>query len=276
MRASVSGTASKLSDDSSQATTVRQTPSIATESPSRTEGAVCGASIVSRPPSKDVTVPTSCTSPVNTAEPYPGYCWLRPQRGREGVRMRRSLLAAFAALAATTVLGSIGLAGTSADPAGTMILNGQKAFPIVLAKGPDPGHEVACGRRRVRRGRRRGRDVPQGRPADGSLDGRPTSRTPGSRTRRPPRRGVDLGQPEHRLPGDSGLGRRRAARARGRLADPGRERRGGVGVWKGARRAALGRHPRPAHCSSPTAARPAAVARAGAQASRCSTPTTTG
>ena len=59
--------------------------------------------------------------------------------------MRRSLLAAFAALAATTVLGSIGLAGTSADPAGTMILNGQKAFPIVLAKGPDPGTKSPAG-----------------------------------------------------------------------------------------------------------------------------------
>src|SRR3954453_20347554 len=52
--------------------------------------------------------------------------------------MRRSLLAAFAALAAAAVIGSIGLAGTGADPAGTMIQNGQKVFPIVLAKGPDP------------------------------------------------------------------------------------------------------------------------------------------
>ena len=69
MRASVSGTASKASCVSPAATTVRQTPSIATESPIAAPRAVSGASIASRtpsaPPSSETTVPTSRISPVN-------------------------------------------------------------------------------------------------------------------------------------------------------------------------------------------------------------------
>src|SRR4029077_19936340 len=77
----------------------------------------------------------------------PGYCARAPAhpRANEVLRMRRPFFAAFAALAAATVIGGIGLAGTGADPSGTVIQNGRKVFPIVLAKGPDPGTKTPTG-----------------------------------------------------------------------------------------------------------------------------------
>src|SRR3954470_17395034 len=59
--------------------------------------------------------------------------------------MGRSLLAAFVVLAAAATVGSIGAAGTASDQSGTMVLNGQKVFPIVLAKGPDAGSTTPLG-----------------------------------------------------------------------------------------------------------------------------------
>jgi hypothetical protein len=54
--------------------------------------------------------------------------------------MRRSLVAAAAALVAAAVAVGVGSGGTTtSDSSGTMVLNGQKVFPIVLAKGPDAG-----------------------------------------------------------------------------------------------------------------------------------------
>ena len=53
--------------------------------------------------------------------------------------MRRSLLVALIALGIAAVIGGVGAAETSSDPSGTMLLNGSKVFPIVLAKGPDAG-----------------------------------------------------------------------------------------------------------------------------------------
>ena len=60
--ASVSGTTSKESRPPPFATTVRQTPAIATESPT---SATVPHSTTSRPSSNDATSPTSRTSPVN-------------------------------------------------------------------------------------------------------------------------------------------------------------------------------------------------------------------
>src|SRR3954447_19201123 len=59
--------------------------------------------------------------------------------------MGRSLLAAFVVLAAAATVGSIGAAGTASDQSGTMGLNGQKVFPIVLAKGPDAASKTPSG-----------------------------------------------------------------------------------------------------------------------------------
>ena len=59
--------------------------------------------------------------------------------------MGRSLLAAFLVLAAAAAFGSIGAAGTASDQSGTLVLNGQKVFPIVLAKGPDAGTQTPSG-----------------------------------------------------------------------------------------------------------------------------------
>jgi hypothetical protein len=59
--------------------------------------------------------------------------------------MSRVLLAATAVLLAAAAVGSIGAARTTSDPSGTMILNGQKVFPIVLAKGPDAGSKTPSG-----------------------------------------------------------------------------------------------------------------------------------
>src|SRR3954452_9459533 len=57
-----------------------------------------------------------------------------------GVQLvRRSLLGALIALTVAAVIGGVGAAGTGSDPSGTMLLNGTKVFPIVLAKGPDAG-----------------------------------------------------------------------------------------------------------------------------------------
>ena len=59
--------------------------------------------------------------------------------------MGRTLLAALVVLAAAAAVGSIGAAGTASDQSGTMVLNGQKVFPIVLAKGPDAGAKTPGG-----------------------------------------------------------------------------------------------------------------------------------
>src|SRR5262245_14054132 len=59
--------------------------------------------------------------------------------------MGRSLLAAFVVLAAAAAFGRIGAAGTASDESGTLVLNGQKVFPIVLAKGPDAGAQTPSG-----------------------------------------------------------------------------------------------------------------------------------
>src|SRR3954452_4285727 len=60
--------------------------------------------------------------------------------GRWGVQLvRRSLLGALIAVTVAAVIGGVGAAGTGSDPSGTMLLNGTKVFPIVLAKGPDAG-----------------------------------------------------------------------------------------------------------------------------------------
>jgi hypothetical protein len=53
--------------------------------------------------------------------------------------VQRSLFAALAALLTAASIGSVVAAGTTSDPSGTLILNGRKVFPIVLAKGPDAG-----------------------------------------------------------------------------------------------------------------------------------------
>src|SRR3954451_16395944 len=66
VRESVSGTASNASMPPSDATTVRQTPSTAIESP---RSALIVVSISRRPPCMERTVPTSRTSPVNTSVP---------------------------------------------------------------------------------------------------------------------------------------------------------------------------------------------------------------
>ena len=59
--------------------------------------------------------------------------------------MGRTLLAALVVPAAAAAVGSIGAAGTASDQSGTMVLNGQKVFPIVLAKGPDAGAKTPGG-----------------------------------------------------------------------------------------------------------------------------------
>src|SRR4051794_21699941 len=59
--------------------------------------------------------------------------------------MRRSMLAAVAALAVAVAIGGIGAAGTASYSSGTMVLNGRKVFPIVLAKGPDAGSTTPAG-----------------------------------------------------------------------------------------------------------------------------------
>src|SRR4051812_19605023 len=51
--------------------------------------------------------------------------------------MRRSLLAPLTLLATPAAVGGIGTAGAASDPSGTLVVNGHKVFPIVLAKGPD-------------------------------------------------------------------------------------------------------------------------------------------
>ena len=53
--------------------------------------------------------------------------------------MQRAHLGALAVLAAVVVIAAAQAATTSSDAAGTMLLNGQKVFPLVLAKGPDAG-----------------------------------------------------------------------------------------------------------------------------------------
>jgi Ca2+-binding RTX toxin-like protein len=52
--------------------------------------------------------------------------------------MIRSFVAAVVVLAVAAVAGGAVLGGTASDSSGTMLLNGQKVFPLVLAKGPDP------------------------------------------------------------------------------------------------------------------------------------------
>src|SRR5579864_2101414 len=64
VRASVSATTSNAKRPPSCSTTVRQTPSIAIESPSA--ASVAGASTTRREPSKAATLPSSRTMPVNT------------------------------------------------------------------------------------------------------------------------------------------------------------------------------------------------------------------
>jgi Ca2+-binding RTX toxin-like protein len=59
--------------------------------------------------------------------------------------MQRAHLVGLAVLAATVVIAVAQAATTSSDSAGTMVLNGQKVFPIVLAKGPDAGATTPTG-----------------------------------------------------------------------------------------------------------------------------------
>jgi hypothetical protein len=59
--------------------------------------------------------------------------------------MVRVLLAAGAALIVAAVVGGAGAAVTGTDGAGTVVLNGAKVFPIVLAKGPDAGSTAPDG-----------------------------------------------------------------------------------------------------------------------------------
>ena len=59
--------------------------------------------------------------------------------------MVRLLVAALAAVVAAALVGGAGASVTGFDPAGTVILNGTKVFPIVLAKGPDPGSKAPDG-----------------------------------------------------------------------------------------------------------------------------------
>jgi hypothetical protein len=59
--------------------------------------------------------------------------------------VHRSLFTALTALLAAAVFGGGVAAGTGSDPSGTMILNGQEVFPIVLAKGPDAGSTTPTG-----------------------------------------------------------------------------------------------------------------------------------
>ena len=54
-------------------------------------------------------------------------------------------------------------ATTSSDGNGTVLLDGAKTFPIVLAKGPEPGTTTPDGTRCAGGGCLRGRDVPQDR-----------------------------------------------------------------------------------------------------------------
>src|SRR3954468_2135088 len=51
----------------------------------------------------------------------------------------RPRVAALVAIVSAVVVATAGAAVTSSDAAGTAVLNGTKIFPIVLAKGPDPG-----------------------------------------------------------------------------------------------------------------------------------------
>jgi hypothetical protein len=59
--------------------------------------------------------------------------------------MRRLLVVGLAAFAIAALAVAVGSAGTTSDGAGTMLLNGRKVFPIVLAKGPDAGSRTPEG-----------------------------------------------------------------------------------------------------------------------------------
>ena len=59
--------------------------------------------------------------------------------------MVRLLVAALAALLAAALVGGAGASVTGFDPDGTVVLDGKKVFPIVLAKGPDPGSKAPDG-----------------------------------------------------------------------------------------------------------------------------------
>ena len=59
--------------------------------------------------------------------------------------MVRTLVAAMAALMAAALVGGAGASVTGFDPDGTVVLDGAKVFPIILAKGPDPGSKAPDG-----------------------------------------------------------------------------------------------------------------------------------
>jgi hypothetical protein len=57
----------------------------------------------------------------------------------------RAVLAVAAALLAGVLANGAGAAVTEVDPQGTVLLDGDKVFPIVLAKGPEPGSATPTG-----------------------------------------------------------------------------------------------------------------------------------
>jgi len=59
--------------------------------------------------------------------------------------MRGILAAAVTALVAAAAAGAAGATATSLDANGTVLLDGHKVFPIVLAKGPEPGGTTPSG-----------------------------------------------------------------------------------------------------------------------------------
>ena len=192
---------------------------------------------------------------------------------REGVRSQEGLAACGVAAMALVLAEAAGAAVTHFDPYGTTLLDGRKVFPIVLAKGPERDGADANRRRRAERGRRRRRQLPQGRPGhrpwtpediDDALAWNREAAERGAYT------WINLAT-LRATPADAD--RHAAARghhpARTTLA-------GAIGDVEGSRRAVVGGRSSRRSSSSPTASPPRAATRAGAPASGRSTPTTSG
>ena len=193
----------------------------------------------------------------------------------EGVQIVVRRLAGVLAVVAAAYASGAAAATTGSDGAGTVLLDGAKTFPIVLAKGPEPGTTTPDGARRPGGGCLARRHIPQDRAGDRRLDSRGHR---GRKAAEPSRSGEPpphLGQPEHGRPGDARLSERHASRAGRDDARERRRRRGDRDVER-SRRAVVERDSPRVRSSSRTAAPPDGALRAGAAASRFSTPITRG
>ena len=152
----------------------------------------------------------------------------------EGVQIVVGRLAGLLAVVAAALASGAGAATTGSDGNGTVLLDGAKTFPIVLAKGPEPGTTTPDGSDALAEVASARRDVPQDRAGDVAWtaadieDAKQQNRAAAANA--PPH----LGQPEHGRPGDARLSERRASRA-------GRDRRSratpaapAIAMWKGA------------------------------------------